>query len=84
MRAGTDCNINNKGRRLKVDGKWSKVPRGERCCAHCQGLVEDEMHLLECPRWALQRESYGLGTYAQGGAGDVDMRETFNPTDRHS
>ena len=84
LRTGSHWLMVDKGRRLKVDGKWSKVPRGERCCAHCQGCVEDEMHLLECPRWALQRESHGLGTYAQGGAGDVDMRETFNPTDRHS
>jgi len=84
LRTGSHWLMVDKGRRLKVDGKWSKVPRGERCCAHCHGCVDDEMHLLECPRWALQRESHGLGTYAQGGAGDVDMRETFNPTDRHS
>ena len=83
LRTGSHWLMVDKGRMRKVQGKWSKVPRGERLCAHCQGRVEDEMHLLECPRWALYRGRYGLGTHALGAAGDVDMRDTFNPTDRH-
>lgn len=82
LRTGSHWLMIDKGRRLKVEGRWNRVPRGERFCTHCQGRVEDEMHLLECPRWASQRDTCGLSTHAHGSASDLDMRDAFNPTDR--
>jgi hypothetical protein len=35
------------GRRARL-----RVPRAERCCPACPGVVEDEAHLLECPLYA--------------------------------
>ena len=82
LRTGSHWLMVDKGRRLQVNGGWARVERSARCCAHCAGRVEDEMHLLECPHWAHQRDRNGLPSFEWGTAGDVDMRDTFNPTTR--
>jgi hypothetical protein len=30
-------------------GRWQGRPRHERVCPHCRDVVEDELHLFECP-----------------------------------
>ena len=80
LRTGSHWLMVDKGRRLKVQGRWQKLDRSARCCAHCPGRVEDEMHLLECPHWAQLRDRHGLQSFAWGTAGDADMRDSFNPT----
>ena len=81
-RTGSHWLMIDKGRRGKVDGRWVKVDRSARCCTHCAGRVEDEMHLLECPHWAQLRGRHGLSSFAWGTACDADMRDTFNPSNR--
>ena len=80
LRTGSHWLMIDKGRRLKVEGRWQKLDRSARCCAHCPGRVDDEMHLLECPHWAPLRDRHGLHTFPWGTAGDADMRDVFNPT----
>ena len=38
------------------------VPRQHRCCTHCVGTVEDELHLLECPLYADLRARFDVPT----------------------
>ena len=82
LRTGSHWLMIDKGRRLKVDGRWVRLDRGARCCVHCPGRVEDEMHLLECPHWASLRDRCGLNTFSWGEADDTDMRDIFNPSSR--
>ena len=82
LRTGSHWLMIDKGRRLKVDGRWVRLDRGARCCVHCPGRVEDEMHLLECPHWASLRDICGLNTFSWGEADDTDMRDIFNPSSR--
>jgi hypothetical protein len=82
LRTGSHWLMIDKGRRLKVNGRWAKLDRSARCCAHCPGRVEDEMHLLECPHWATQRVRCGLRSHAYDEADDADMRDIFNPSTR--
>jgi hypothetical protein len=82
VRTGSHWLMIDRGRRLKVDGRWARLDRSARCCVHCPGRVEDEMHLLECPHWASHRHKYGLDTFAWGQADDVDMRDIFNPSSK--
>ena len=71
LRTGSHWLMIDKGRRLKVEGRWQKLDRSARCCAHCPGRVDDEMHLLECPHWAPLRDRHGLHTFPWGTAGDA-------------
>ena len=80
LRTGSHWLMIDKGRMLKVNGRWARLDRGARCCAHCPGRVESEMHLLECPQWAAQRDRCGLGTFDCDAAADADMRDIFNPS----
>jgi hypothetical protein len=43
-------------------GRIAGIPRPQRCCAHCPGQLEDELHLLECPMYAELRGRYGICT----------------------
>jgi hypothetical protein len=65
-------------------GRFQKprLPRRERVCQCCSNTVEDEMHVLECPRladirltWGIQEQPYNLLT-------DGGMRAVFNPKDQ--
>ena len=80
LRTGSHWLMVDKGRRMKEAGRWVRLPRHARCCAHCADRVEDEMHLLECPELTQQRQAHGVPTFAWGTAGDVDMKEIFNPS----
>jgi len=82
LRTGSHWLMIDKGRRTKVDGRWVKVDRAARCCAHCATCIEDEMHLLECPTLAVCRARYGIPTFDLGAAHDADMRDIFNPPTR--
>jgi hypothetical protein len=57
------------------------VARAERCCPRCPGVVEDEMHIMECPLYSGPRQRFLL---ACGGfvASDAGMRAAMNGTER--
>ena len=43
-------------------GRTRGQPRSQRVCPHCEsGQVEDEMHVMTCPRYAGLRDAYGIG-----------------------
>lgn len=52
-------------------GRWSGVPRVERCCQWC-GRVDDEFHLVfECPALSCVREEFVDLFVAYGGSDDL-------------
>jgi hypothetical protein len=62
-------------------GKFRGLPRSERVCLHCN-VIEDEMHLLECPLYTQIRARSGLFTTLEGEAviSDGRMKEAMNGT----
>ena len=58
-------------------GRGAGQRRGERCCSHCPGVVEDELHLLECPAYTDLR-TQTLGTVHTGGWTDADVKGFMN------
>jgi hypothetical protein len=61
-------------------GKFKGVPRNERVCPHCK-VVEDEMHVLECPLYTQFRARSGLFTTLGGESiSDASMKEIMNGT----
>jgi hypothetical protein len=57
------------------------VARAERCCPRCPGVVEDDMHIMECRLYSGPRQRFLL---ACGGfvASDAGMRAAMNGTER--
>ncbi len=49
------------------------VARAERCCPRCPGVVEDEMHIMECPLYSGPRGGFV--------ACDAGMRAAMNGTE---
>ena len=45
-------------------GRFTRTSRAQRCCLHCPGCVEDEAHVLQCPRYADLRQRYRVPTIA--------------------
>ena len=41
-------------------GRGERTQRAARCCRACAGCVEDELHVLECPRYADVRMQLGV------------------------
>ncbi len=61
-------------------GKFRGIPRNERVCTRCN-VIEDEMHVLECPCYAQARARSGLFPSLTGGEiSDASMKETVNGT----
>ena len=61
-------------------GRFARTPRHQRCCAHCPGQREDELHLLECPRYAELRNRYNICTWHERMT-DMHINEQFNMQD---
>ncbi len=53
------------------------MARAERCCPRCPGVVEDEMHIMECPLYSGPRQRFLLacGVFE---ASDAGMRAAMN------
>jgi Reverse transcriptase (RNA-dependent DNA polymerase) len=77
FRLGSHWLMMQKGRCQKP-----RLPRGERVCQCCSHIVEDEMHVLECPRLAEARLRWGLEGQALNSLTDGGMRLIFNPKDQ--
>ena len=60
--------------------RFSRVPRHQRCCSCCHGQVEDEAHLLECPRVAGLRDRFAVPTW-HNGMTDISINNCFNKMD---
>ena len=45
-------------------GRFTRISRAQRCCMHCHGCVEDEAHVLQCPRYADLRQRFRVPTIA--------------------
>ena len=58
-------------------GRFARTPRHQRCCTHCPGQREDELHLLECPRYAELRSRYKIFTRHERMT-DMHINEQFN------
>jgi hypothetical protein len=59
------------------------VPRHQRCCTCCVGMVEDELHLLECPLYAALRTRFAIPTWDESMT-DIGINNCFtkqNETD---
>jgi hypothetical protein len=68
---------------LQIEQGRHAKPRQGRCdrhCIACSGQVEDEVHLLECPLYAGERERAGLPGCPEGGWTDEMVRTCFNGT----
>jgi hypothetical protein len=65
-------------------GRFQKpsLPRRERVCPCCSHIVEDEMHVLECPRLAGARLRWGIDEQPHNALTDGGMRAIFNPKDQ--
>ena len=59
-------------------GRFTRTPRSQRCCVHCPGCIEDEAHVLQCPRYADLRARYGVPTIAI--PTDTCIKATFTHT----
>jgi hypothetical protein len=46
--------------------RFQGVPRHSRCCARCPNMIEDELHLLECPLYLDLRARFSVPTYYEG------------------
>ena len=62
-------------------GRFTRTPRSQRCCAHCTGCVEDEAHVLQCPRYLDLRQRYRVPTIAA--PTDASIKAAFSHTTAH-
>ena len=62
-------------------GRFTRTPRPLRCCIHCAGCVEDEAHVLQCPRYADLRLRYRVPTIAA--PTDASVRRAFTHKTEH-
>ena len=61
-------------------GRWHNKPRHARVCPHCKDVMEDELHLFECPLYGELRAQHGM---ASGPIGSDGMfRDQMNVTTR--
>ncbi len=57
------------------------VARAERCCPRCPGVVEDEVHIMECPLYSGPRQRFLLACEVFL-ASDAGMCAAMNGTER--
>ena len=62
-------------------GRFMRIPRSQRCCTHCPGCVEDEAHILQCPKYSDLRQRYRVPSIAA--PTDITVRAAFSPTTGH-
>ena len=62
-------------------GRFTRTPRSQRCCTHCAGCVEDEAHILQCPKYLDLRQRYTVPTIAV--PADNTVRAAFSHTTAH-
>ena len=60
--------------------RFQGVPRHLRCCTHCVGMIEDELHLLECPMYSDLRTRFAVPT-CDGDMTDVRIKNCFTKED---
>jgi hypothetical protein len=56
--------------------RFQGVPRHQRCCAHCAGKVEDELHMLECPLYSDLRARFAVPTWTED-MSDIGISNCF-------
>ena len=62
-------------------GRFTRTPRSQRCYTHCVGCIEDEAHLLECPKHADLRMRHRVPTIAA--PTDASVKSAFTHTTEH-
>ena len=62
-------------------GRFTRTPRSQRCCTHCAGCIEDEAHVLQCPKYADLRLRYRVPTIAA--PTDASVKTAFTRTTEH-
>ena len=62
-------------------GRCTRTPRSQRCCTHCDGCVEDEAHILQCPKYLDLRQRYRVPTLAA--PTDKLVHAAFSPSNEH-
>ena len=63
-------------------GRFARTPRSQRCCTHCAGCVEDEAHILQCPKYLDLRQRFRVPTMDV--PTDASIRAAFSHNTEHS